>query len=387
MKINLFYFILIGIIFQNCHPPVTPPVETAAKPAKKAGNDTTSLSETQYKLAGIELGTVEKRTLSHVLKVNGTIEISPQQQVSISAPVGGFVRKIGVSSGMKILAGTELAVIENQDFLQMQQDYAETQSRLVYAEAEFKRQTELLQENVTAKKTLELATSEVRTLRARSTAFEQKLLTLGISPAAVKQGVMTNHISLRSPAMGFVTLVNVNAGKFVNPADVLFEIMDTSQPLAELTIFEQDVPGIRAGQVVRLQLSNEQGKERMAVIQAVTPKISAERTVKVKARLAAGNENLFPGTFLKAFIDLDENPVTALPETAVVTFEGKDFIFISRGKQGGNEVFEMLPIQKGITENGFTEVIFAEGTVALQLNIVRKGAYNLLAKLKNAGEE
>ena len=103
--------------------------------------------------------------------------------------------------------------------------------------------------------------------------------------------------------------------------------------------------------------------------------------------MASGNENLFPGTFLKAFIDLDENPVTALPETAVVTFEGKDFIFISRGKQGGNEVFEMLPIQKGITENGFTEVIFAEGTAASSLKVVRKGAYNLLAKLKNAGEE
>ncbi len=347
----------------------------------------TELTETQYKNAGIETGSVEMRTLSNLLKVNGTIEISPEKQINISAPVGGFVRKIFVGSGSKVTGGMTLATIENQEFIQLQQDYAENASRLEYAETEFKRQTELAQENVSAKKNLELATSEVKTLRSRNLALEQKLLTIGINPASVKQGIITNQISVKSPASGFITAVNINTGKFINPADMLFEVMDISAPMAQLVVYEQDIPKIKLDQKVIISLANEPAKERIAHIISITPKIGEDRTIKVKARLDSANSHIFPKTFLKAFIELDENPVIALPDAAVLTFDNKDYIFVSKGKKGENYEFEMMEIKRGISENNYTEVIFPDNTDTRTLIIVKKGAYNLLAKMKNAGEE
>jgi cobalt-zinc-cadmium efflux system membrane fusion protein len=384
MKTRLFILIISLMVLQACQQKNN---TTEINNPPPTASNITELTETQYKNAGIETGSVEMRTLSNLLKVNGTIEISPEKQINISAPVGGFVRKIFVGSGSKVTGGMTLATIENQEFIQLQQDYAENASRLEYAETEFKRQTELAQENVSAKKNLELATSEVKTLRSRNLALEQKLLTIGINPASVKQGIITNQISVKSPASGFITAVNINTGKFINPADMLFEVMDISAPMAQLVVYEQDIPKIKLDQKVIISLANEPAKERIAHIISITPKIGEDRTIKVKARLDSANSHIFPKTFLKAFIELDENPVIALPDAAVLTFDNKDYIFVSKGKKGENYEFEMMEIKRGISENNYTEVIFPDNTDTRTLIIVKKGAYNLLAKMKNAGEE
>ena len=51
------------------------------------------LTKEQYETAGIETGSVSIRNLSNVVTANGNIDIPPQNLVSISAPMGGFVRK------------------------------------------------------------------------------------------------------------------------------------------------------------------------------------------------------------------------------------------------------------------------------------------------------
>ncbi|MBC8109815.1 MAG: efflux RND transporter periplasmic adaptor subunit, partial [Verrucomicrobia bacterium] len=252
-------------------------------------------------------------------------------------------------------------------------------------------------------------------LRFRRIALEQRLLTLGIAPAQVQQGKMTNRIALTSPVNGFVTAVNVNTGKYVSSSDMLFEILDTSEPFAELLVFEQDIAKIQVGQQVRLQLANQTAKEYIAHVQAINRKINEDRTVSVRAKLEGNNLDLFPKTFLKAFIELSPNPVLVLPEAAVVNSEGKDYIFIFKGREehdhaheedtanahdhekedpddkhgeeSVNYVFEMVEIKRGITEGGFTEIVLPENLNPKDLRVVNKGAYELLSKLKAGDEE
>jgi cobalt-zinc-cadmium efflux system membrane fusion protein len=77
-----------------------------------------------------------------------------------------------------------------------------------------------------------------------------------------------------------------------------------------------------------------------------------------------------------------------LPETAVVDFEGKPYVFRQDSPVANGETkFTMLPILKGADSEGFVEVtIPGQAHAANQLYVV-KGAYALLGKLKNAGEE
>jgi len=92
--------------------------------------------------------------------------------------------------------------------------------------------------------------------------------------------------------------------------------------------------------------------------------------------------------YVKAFIELNNNTVPALPQEAVVQSEGKDYIFVFKGEraEAGEKMrdFEMVEVRKGVTGSNYTEIIEPAG---MQNLIAVKGAYSLLARIKNTEEE
>lgn len=342
------------------------------------------LTEAQYETAGIETGGFAVRKLSGTVAANGVIDIPPQNLVSISAPLGGFVRKSDLLQGMKVRKGEVLAVIENPDFIPMQQEYLETRSKLEYAEQEYQRQSNLSKENINAQKTWQQSASELKMLRARLAGLKERVRTAGLDLAGLEKGDISSTASLRSPISGSVTVVNVNLGKYVNPTDVMFEIVDTDHLHVELSVFEQDIPKVKLGQLVRFRVSNNPGQEDLARVYLINQKINDDRTVRVHCHLENEDHSLLPQNFVKAVIETGANPVNALPDEAIVDFEGKSYVFVSDAKAARS--FEMVAITKGISENGFTEVKMPAGSTE-NPRFVLKGAYALLSKLKNSEEE
>ncbi len=342
------------------------------------------LTAAQYETAGVETGGFSVRKLSGTVAANGVIDIPPQNLVSISAPLGGFVRKSELLQGMKVQKGEILAVIENPDFIPIQQDYLETRSKLEFAEQEYQRQSDLSKENVNAQKALQQSVSELKMLRARLAGLKERVRTAGVDLAGLEKGNITSVASIRSPIAGSVTVVNVNLGKYVNPTDVMFEIVDTDHLHVELSVFEQDIPKVKLGQLVRFRVSNNPAQEDLAKVYLINQKINDDRTVRVHCHLEKEDNSLLPQNFVKAVIETGANPVNALPDEAVVDFEGKSYVFVKDPK--GERSFDMVEVTKGISENGFTAVKMPSGT-GESPQFVLKGAYTLLSKLKNSEEE
>ena len=354
------------------------------------------LTKAQYETAGVELGTASTRNLSDIVSANGVIDIPPQNLVSISAPLGGFVRKTELLQGMRVKKGQVLATIENPDFIQIQQDYLETESKLEYAQQEYSRQLELSKENINAQKVLQQATSEVKTQKARLAGLKERLVTAGINLNTLQKGTIVNSATIHSPISGSVTTVNVNLGRYVNPTDVMFEIVDTDHLHVELSIFEQDIPKVKLGQLVRFTISNNPGKEYLAKVYLINQKINEDRTVRVHCHLKKDEPGLLPQNFVKAVIEIGANPVLALPDGAIVDFEGASYVFIQRPEAAGSEgtsnesesegmTFEMFQVTKGVSENGYTQIKSPQDFEGQK--IVLKGSYALLSKLKNSEEE
>lgn len=342
------------------------------------------LTAAQYETAGVETGGFSVRKLSGTVAANGVIDIPPQNLVSISAPLGGFVRKSELLQGMKVQKGEVLAVIENPDFIPIQQDYLETRSKLEFAEQEYQRQSDLSKENVNAQKALQQSASELKVLRARLAGLKERVRTAGVDLTGLEKGHITSVASIRSPIAGSVTVVNVNLGKYVNPTDVMFEIVDTDHLHVELSVFEQDIPKVKLGQLVRFRVSNNPGQEDLAKVYLINQKINDDRTVRVHCHLEKEDSGLLPQNFVKAIIETGANPVNALPDEAVVDFEGKSYVFVKDRK--GERSFDMVEVTRGISENGFTEVKMPAGS-SESPQFVLKGAYTLLSKLKNSEEE
>jgi cobalt-zinc-cadmium efflux system membrane fusion protein len=360
--------------------------EAAEGAAEHAAEETNhvELTAAQYETAGVETGGFSVRKLSGTVAANGVIDIPPQNLVSISAPLGGFVRKSELLQGMKVQKGEVLAIIENPDFIPVQQDYLETRSKLEYAEQEYQRQSDLSKENVNAQKALQQSASDLKMLRARLAGLKERVRTAGVDLAGLEKGNITSTASIRSPISGSVTVVNVNLGKYVNPTDVMFEIVDTDHLHVELSVFEQDIPKVKLGQLVRFRVSNNPTQEDLAKVYLINQKINDDRTVRVHCHLEKEENGLLPQNFVKAIIETGANPVNALPDEAVVDFEGKSYVFVKDPK--GERSFDMVEITKGISENGFTEVKMPAGSNESP-QFVLKGAYALLSKLKNAEEE
>ena len=400
-NIIVVLFLLVGVLScgKKGEEPLTEKTDGDGH-EKEAGHDgheesenTVDLTEAQYETAGIETGTVTQRNLSNVVTANGVIDIPPQNLVSISAPMGGFVRKTELLQGMSVRKGQVLATIENPDFIQIQQDYLETEGKLEYAQLELTRQTELSKENINAQKVLQQATAEVRTQKARLTGLRERLKTAGINLTPLEKGTIVNSAVIVSPISGSVTTVNVNLGKYVNPTDVMFEIVDTDHLHVELSVFEQDIPKIKLGQLVRFTVSNNPGKEHLARVHLINQMIDEDRTVRVHCHLEKDDPGLLPANFVKAIVETGASPVDALPDEAIVDYEGKSYVFVQNAGQAKKEgkspelVYDMKEVTRGVSENGFSQVKFPEGFDGKKAMVVVKGAYALLSKLKNSEGE
>ncbi len=349
--------------------------------------DVVSLTTDQYKVAAIELGKVEMRNLSSVIKVNGTIDVPPQNVVSISAPLGGYVKSSGLLPGRAVRKGQVVAVIENAAFIDLQQDYLESKSRMIFLSQELERQKELRKEEVNAAKTLQQVSSEYNMMRAKISALEQKLSLIGISTKTVQAGRISKTSNLYSPINGYVTASNVNRGKYVQPSDVLFELANKSDMHLALNVFENDVRKINPGQPIRFALANETDYHREAKVFLIGKSTEEDGTIPVHCHLTVSNDPaMLPGMYVKAMIETRTEDVPALPVEAIVQSEGKDYIFIQTATAQNKTTFKMIPVVKGIEQEGFVAVTLPENFNISTSKIVIKGAYALLSAIKNVEE-
>ncbi len=347
------------------------------------------LRDDQVKLSGIETGAIEMLSLSSTLKVSGMIAVAPQNLATVSAPLGGFVKSASLMPGSIVTKGQVLAILENQEFIDIQQNYLETVNKLEYAEAEYKRHTELYKDDVYSQQNLQQVTTEYKSLKTQSKALEQKLALVGINPSNLTDDNISRSIPVVSPISGYVKTVNVNIGKFVSPSDVLFEIVNSDNLFLELTLFEKDADKASTGQKIRFFINNET-EQHEAVIYQTGKSISDDKTYKVYATVSGKCKNILPGMYVNAEIEAASNLVTAVPNEAIASFDEKDYIFVfKKNKVEEGKPFteyRMVQVQKGVSNNGFTEIVLPEGFDFKTAKVVVKGAYNLLSAKKNAGE-
>jgi len=351
--------------------------------------DIVELRADQIKLANIETGAIELRSLSGTLKVSGIVAAAPQNLATVSMPLGGFVKSTSLMPGNAVKKGQTLAILENQEFVDIQQNYLETKNKLEYAEAEYKRHTELYKDDVYSQKNLQQVTSDYKSLKTQVKALEQKLALIGINPATLSEDAISSSVALASPISGYVTAVNINIGKFVSPSDVLFEIVNSDKLFLELTLFEKDADKVSAGQKIHFFINNET-EQHEAVIYQTGKSIGTDRTYKVYATVIGSCENVIPGMYVNAIIETSGNLVASLPSEAIVSFDEKDYIFVyEKEKEEDGKPFteyRIIEVQKGVTDGGFTEIVLPAGFAVKDAKVVIKGAYNLLSAKKNAGE-
>lgn len=369
-----------------------------------------TLTDEQLKAIGIQLGSVEHKQLTASVKANGLLKVPNNNKANATSLFGGVVKSLFIKEGDYVRQGQTIAQIANPQFIQMQEEYLTTISKIALAEQEYDRQKELTGGNAGAMKNLQGADAGLKALRTRKAALYQQIRLMGINPDKVSNNGLSSVLAVTAPISGTISGIMVNIGSYVDVSAPVAEIVDNSQLHLDLQIYEKDLPRVKTGQTIHFTLTNNAGTEYDAEIFSIgTAFENNSKTIPVHARVKGAKPGLIEGMNVTANISLGLATLPAVPSDAIVSYQGKDFIYIvsddkaahdhdhEAGKPHDHEkeaghadeekgvTFLRVPVARGTTDVGYSEITPLTAIPA-DARIVVKGAFFLLAKQTNSGE-
>jgi cobalt-zinc-cadmium efflux system membrane fusion protein len=372
--------------------------------------NTVTLTDQQAKSVGIELANIEANQLTFSLKTNGLLKVPNQNKASVNSIYSGIIKSLRLQPGNTVSKGQIIATIANPEFIQVQEEYLSIHSKIILAEQEYNRQKELNAGNAGALKNLQAAGSALKTLTNRQSSLRQQIQLMGINPTSLKDGKLISVLAVRSPINGIVSNVLVKMGSYVEASTIVAEIVDNSRLHLDLFVYEKDMPKLKNNQLIHFTLTNNPGKEYDAQIFSLGSSFEGEsKAVTVHAAVKGDKTGLIDGMNITAVISLQKATVQAVPTEAIVTFAGQDYIFMLTNeatvannkdnegdslktvikkphniKKSNRWLFTRIPIAKGITDIGYTEVTLLK-EIPGNSRIAVKGVFFILAKMTNTG--
>ena len=378
-KYHYFYFLPFLVFSFACNPDKKVETEqSSALPENRV-----QLTAEQLKNTKIETGVLSQKEVSTLLKINGIIEVPPQNLISISVPLGGYVQSTHLLEGMQVRKGEVIATIEDQQYIQIQQDYLTAKIRFNAFEREFVRQKELNENKAGSDKVFENAQSDYLSQKVLVKSLAEKLKLIGINPEKLNENGLSRRISILSPINGYVSRVNTNIGKYVTPADVLFDLVDPADIHLALSVFEKDIHQLSIGQKLVSFTNSEPDKKYPAKIILIGKDVSKERAVTIHCHFDKYEPYLIPGMYMNAAVETKAITGYVIPDDGLVRFEGKHYIYEVIGDKG----YEMREVLTQGNEGGHTLITFQDNSSPDGRTFVTNGAYTLLMKMKNMEEE
>jgi membrane fusion protein, heavy metal efflux system len=377
----IFYIVVFAFSLFSCKQGAVAE-EKKVEEAAAISATSVSLSDEAIKNAGITTGLATMELVSQIIRVNGEVDVPPQSLVSISFPLGGYLKSTDLLPGMHVNKGQVIALMEDQTYVQLQQDYLQSLSRLKLLRLDYERQMELREGEASSKKAFETATAEYEMQQVLVKSLSEKLKILGVNPAGLTIEKISRTVPVRSPIDGFVETVMVNIGKYVNPSDVLFEIVDPRDIHAALTVFEKDYHLLKPGQQVLVKNAGRPDKTYRAEIILISRNIDSTLGATVHCHFEGEHADLLPGMYISATILSEGQQLPLVPESAVVRHEGKQFVFTKQEKGQ----YTMREVTIGEARDGKVPLTANYIDWSTQ-EVVLTGAYALLGKLMNVEEE
>jgi membrane fusion protein, heavy metal efflux system len=320
--------------------------------AEDSGNIVRVTGE-QKKNADLSVAPAEQKIISSVLRLNGVIDVPPQNKVSISVPLGGYLKESKLLPGMHINKGEIIAEMEDPQYIQLQQDYLIAKTKLGFLETEYARQKELNMSKASSDKILQQTESDYTAQKILAKSLSEKLRLISINPDALSESTLSRNIHIYSPITGYVSKVNVNIGKYTKPEEVLFEIVNPQDIHLVLHVFEKDMQALSIGQKVIVYTNSNPEKKYDCGILLMGKDFSADRSLEIHCHFKNYDASLIPGMFMNAEIEFQYEKAFVLPDEAIVTNENRKYVFIEKR---GDE-FEMAEVKTGKSEKGYTQII------------------------------
>ncbi|MCB0507673.1 MAG: efflux RND transporter periplasmic adaptor subunit [Bacteroidetes bacterium] len=372
-----------------------------------------TLTQAQIKAVGIQFGKIENKELTATIKANGILRVPNNNKANATSLYGGVIKTLNVQIGDHVKKGQIIAIIENPQFILLQEEYLTIGSKIIFAGQEVQRQKQLNDGNAGALKNLQNAQAELNTLLTRKASLQQQIQLMGINPNLISNNNLKSALIVTSPLNGTISNLFAKIGSYVDVSSPVAEIVDNSSLHLDLQVFEKDLPLLKVGQIIHFTLTNNPINEYDAKIFSIGSSFENEsKTISVHCAVTGNKSGLIDGMNITGIVSLNNLTAPAVPDDAIVSADGKYYIFMITDKQPietheatdehdhqhkesekqatatkqENVVnFEKLEVVKGVSNMGYTAITLVRD-IPNNTQIVTKGAFFINAKLTNTSE-
>jgi RND family efflux transporter MFP subunit len=324
-----------------------------------------TLSDGARASLGVETGEVALRPLQQTVLAYATVLLDWQQLRFITTPIAGRISKLYVKPGETVAAGQKLAEIDSMELANLQLQLldaqavaelsARTQDRLqalareqVIAGRELAEAEAAHSQNVMA---VEIAKSKLRRLRLTDEQIESILVK--------REPIRT--LAILSPIAGVAIHTDLALGKFVEPTEHLFEVMDLSSVSVRIDVLEQDLGKVKAGQAVELSVTGLPNEVFKGAIKTEEAFIDSDthlgRAWMVLPNAKDAGRKLLPGMYGQATVAISSpDPRLTVPASAVLNNGTEWFVLVEEAATARASEYRKRNVAVGLKADGLAEI-------------------------------
>lgn len=339
------------------------------QPASKANgehNHGLHLDTASLQKLGVRLADAKWETISRDMDTYGTVAIDESLVTNISSNIAGTVKKLHVSSvGEQVQAGQALYDVFSPELIQMQREYIDLRKQK-------DRMVESMMGEDAHTSGKGMSEDDMMDVKMNSTmrvVMEEKFAFANVGNDLLEELQKTFRpkevVAIRSPQSGFITKIDVHEGSSIKPMDNLFSLANLSRVWVDVALYPDQLPWIKDGDEVTLQLPNLGHGKIKARLQFVSPMVD-NTTRTVRARLAVPNpKNLLrPGALVDVTIHSKPHLALTVPRSAVMRTGKGNFVMVSEGEghfapvkvETGVETADLVEITSGLKEHELVAV-------------------------------
>lgn len=324
---------------------------------------------------------VTNRKVRTVASLTGEVKLNENLAVHISPRVAGVIESVAVDIGATVKAGDELFAVSSLDFGRALIDYERSRALTALSEKNYEREKTLVAQKASSEQELIAAQMAHEQQRTEFKAAEQALHVMGLTEDDVgklKDGVhgpAATRLAVRSPFKGTIVEKHAVIGELVEPGKDVMLVADLTTMWVWANVHERDLAAMikarESGPIpVAVTGSAYKGRSFSGQMDYIGVTVDEQtRTVKVRATVKNADLALRPGMFCEVRAELGaEEEILAVPRDAVLSDEGRDFVFA----HWKDDYYMRRFITKG---RDFPDVIEIRGGLKAGERIVQEGAF------------
>lgn len=339
-----------------------------------ASGASTGNAATPARPPSVESAKVEVMKLTDDTQAVGSLK--SRQGVTLRPEVSGRITQLNFKDGERVKKGQLLVQFDDQ--LQLAQ-VKQSQAELSIAQANHKRNQELVAQNFISKRSVEESAANLEVSQAK----------LSLSQATA------SRLKIIAPFDGMTGIRTVNVGDYLKDGGDIVNIEDIAAVYVDFRLPERFQSKVKKGQKAQVDMDALPGRKFTAVIQAIDPLLDANgRSVGVRACIDNRQNQLRPGMFARVNTVFSEREnAIVVPEEAIVPQAGKQFVIklldgADKGTEKETKTTQRVEVKVGIRRPGKVEILegLAEGDEVVTAGQQRVQKDGTLVKVVELGK-